>query len=55
MRHEHVNTYDEILALNKYFFESVKVKYFPIFGKHISLYACIIATQPKLELAKKYL
>ena len=49
MRHEHVNHFDEIVALHHHFFDSVTIRYFPLFGKHCSLYACIIAKQPTLK------
>ncbi len=46
MRHEHVNNHDEIIALHKHFFKSVKLIYFPASGKNLSLYCCIIARKP---------
>jgi|CXWL01.1.fsa_nt_gi SAM-dependent methyltransferase len=49
MRHEHINGHDEIIALHKHFFEKVRLVYFPIWGKHFSLYCCIVASQPKIK------
>jgi SAM-dependent methyltransferase len=45
MRHEHVNTADEIEMLAKYFFQDVKIKTFG-FGKHFSLYKYIECKNP---------
>lgn len=33
MRHEHVNNHDEIITLHRYFFDQVKLAYFPIHSK----------------------
>lgn len=55
MEHEHINDIDEMLCLVHYFFKDVKVRYFPLPGKHFSLYAYIEAKQPDLEKAKAYL
>ena len=46
MRHEHINNHDEIIALHKHFFKSVKLIYFPVAGKHLSFYCCIVARKP---------
>lgn len=43
MRHEHVNTSDEVIALVEYLFDDVKIKRFPFNSKHFSLYTYISA------------
>ncbi len=55
MEHEHINDIDEMLCLVRYFFKDVKVKYFPLPGKHLSLYAYIEASSPDIEKAQTYL
>lgn len=55
MRHEHVNTADEIIRVICYFFESVEVSRFPLPLKHGSLYAYIEAKSPDLDRCKNYL
>lgn len=55
MRHEHVNNFNEIVALIRHFFDEVEVSYFPLFGKHLSFYACIAAQSPKRPVASAYL
>ena len=52
MQHEHINGHDEIIALHKHFFENVKLVYFPVWGKHFSLYCCVIASKPKPPLLR---
>lgn len=55
MRHEHVNQFDEILALHQHFFESVQVYYFPLPHKHFAFYACLLAERPKHDISRQYL
>lgn len=55
MRHEHVNNHDEIIALHKYFFERVELSYFPLPGKHLSFYCCIVASHPNPDRCRHYL
>lgn len=55
MRYEHVNDHDEIVALHKYFFDRIKLVYFPIPSKHLSFYCCIVASHPKREVCRQYL
>lgn len=55
MRHEHVNTSDEIIQVVHYFFDSVHVSRFPLPVRHGSLYAYIEARQPNLDRCKSYL
>ena len=55
MRHEHVNTAPEIIALLNYFFAEVTVQRFPLPGHHLSLYAGIEAKTPYLGRARQML
>ncbi|MEO6421751.1 MAG: hypothetical protein ABIR84_03475 [Candidatus Nitrotoga sp.] len=45
MRHEHVNTVDEIEACLRYFFDDITRKRFPLPAKSFSLYSFFIATR----------
>lgn len=54
MRHEHVNDYDEIVALHRYFFEEVHLRFFPLPGKHLALFCAIVARSPKLDRCADY-
>lgn len=53
MQHEHVNDFDEIKNIISHLFESVEIRFFPLYGKHFSLYACITASNPRIDLCKK--
>ncbi len=48
MRHEHVSTAGEILALTRYFFRKVSVSRFPLPGLHFSFYTYLEASDPDL-------
>ncbi len=54
MKHEHVNTADEIEQVLYYFYENVKHSCFGI-NKKIALYRFYECSKPKKELAKDYL
>jgi hypothetical protein len=54
MRHEHVNSAREILALTAYFFEDVRVQYFPLPHVQASLYIYIEARRPRRERCEAY-
>lgn len=54
MRHEHINTAPEILALVRYFFRKVKVHYFPLPLLHFSVFLYIEAAQPDEERCISY-
>lgn len=54
MHHEHVNTADEILAITRYFFTEVRVRFFPIPLKHLSFYSVIEASRPRLTRCTEY-
>lgn len=54
MRHEHVNTADEIEVLLRLFFKSNKRKMFGI-GKDLSLYRFYLCSEPDIEKCRKYL
>jgi hypothetical protein len=49
MRHEHVNTAREILALLDHFYERVEVSRFPLPFADLSFYTVAIARGPRLE------
>lgn len=57
MQHEHVNNFNEIYELIKYFYQSVKIKYsYPLyFNRHTSFYANITFFKPRILRCKKYL
>ncbi|WP_158676003.1 class I SAM-dependent methyltransferase [Vibrio aquaticus] len=44
MKHEHVNTENEIIQLIGHYFDDVEVKRFPLNHKHLSFYTYITAT-----------
>lgn len=54
MNYEHVNNQDEIIALCKYFFKSVKKSLFGI-SNHLSLYTHLSCREPNKELARQFL
>jgi hypothetical protein len=49
MRHEHVNTAAEILAILNHFYENVEVCRFPTPSRHFSFYTAAVARQPRLD------
>ena len=57
MSHEHVNNYDEIYSIIKFFYSNVNVNYsYPFFiSPHTSFYANISFSRPRLNVCKKYL
>ena len=55
MRHEHINTSDEIVALIKYLFDKVTIKRFPFPFRHMSFYMYIEAQNPNLEAVRTLL
>lgn len=55
MKHEHLNSADEIINVVKYFFDDVKIVRFPFNFKHLSFYSFIRARKPKVHLARDYL
>ena len=54
MRHEHINSAEEIEQLLHYFFEEVKVERLGV-GKHFSLYSYLECRRPKSNIADQYL
>lgn len=52
MRHEHVNTADDIVAIIKHLFSDVKISRFPLPWHHTSFYAYLEARHPKLDTCK---
>jgi SAM-dependent methyltransferase len=55
MRHEHVNTAREIIALAQYFYRRTDVRLFPLPLFHLSLYHYLEAREPHLDRARGYL
>lgn len=49
MRHEHVNTAAEILAMLGYFYKTIEIHRFPFPLTHLSFYTVVIAQSPRLE------
>jgi hypothetical protein len=55
MRHEHVNSAAEIIALVRYLFADVRISRFPLPLHHLSLYAYIEARLPNRRLCESVL
>ncbi len=55
MRHEHVNSARDILAVTGHFFERLTVARFPLPFVHLSFYTYLEATGPRLERCRQYL
>jgi SAM-dependent methyltransferase len=55
MRHEHVNTASEILAVCRWLFEEVRIQRFPIGLHHLSFYAVIEGRSPNFERCRELL
>lgn len=53
MRHEHVNTAPEIIAIVQHLFEQVVVRRFPFAGHHSSFYAYLEARRPRRPLCEQ--
>lgn len=54
MRHEHVNTGREILALLGYFYDRVEVARFPLPFANLSFYTVAIAGGPRIERCRTF-
>jgi SAM-dependent methyltransferase len=54
MRHEHLNTAGEILALLGHFYGQVQVARFPLPLRHLSFYTAAIARQPRLDRCRSF-
>jgi hypothetical protein len=48
MRHEHINSAPEIIALVRYFFQDVRISRFPLPSHHLSFYTYLEARSPNL-------
>lgn len=48
MSYEHINNFEEILLIHKFFFKKVEVKKFPLSFKHLSLYTVLKVSEPNL-------
>ncbi len=57
MKYEHVNNYDEIYSMIKFFYKNVHITFsYPFFlNAHTSFYANISFSGPRLKVCKKYL
>lgn len=55
MRHEHINTAPEIIAVLRHLFENVSVARFPLPVHHLSFYTVITATAPRLDRCRDVL
>jgi len=49
MRHEHVNSAAEIIAIVKHFFADVRVRWFFLPARHLALYGYIEARRPRAD------
>ncbi len=54
MRHEHLNTASEILALLRYFYQQVEVLRFPLPLQHLSFYTTATARRPRLDRCRSF-
>ncbi len=54
MRHEHVNTANEIVAVVRHFFREVRLSRFPAPGHHASFYTYIEARAPDVVKARNF-
>jgi hypothetical protein len=54
MRHEHLNTANEILVLLNYFYEQTEVSRFPLPLDHASFYTTAIAHRPRLDRCRSF-
>ena len=55
VEHELVNTSLEVVAVIGFFFERVRVKYFPGPSHHASIFTYVEATEPRLARCRSYL
>lgn len=55
MRHEHVNTAEEIESVVALFFDRVAVRRFPLPFLNASVYSHLAAKGPRVEVARRYL
>jgi Methyltransferase domain len=55
MRHEHINTASEILAVVAHFFSSVVVRRFPVRISALSFYTAFRAHRPRVSVAQNFL
>ncbi len=49
MRHEHINNATEIIAIVRFFFADVHVRWFPLATRHLAFYGYIEARRPHLD------
>ena len=53
MRHEHLNDAAEIISILRYFFQIVRVHWFPLPTRHFAFYGYIEAREPRLDRCKE--
>jgi hypothetical protein len=53
MRHEHINSAVEIIAIMRHFFSDVKVRWFPLPARHLAFYGYIEARFPRLTVCEQ--
>ena len=54
MRHEHLNTAQEITSVVRYFFSDVRLRRFPLPIHHLSFYTALDATGPRLDRCQEF-
>ena len=55
MRHEHLSTCEEIIAIIGHFYRQVEVTRFPMPGLHASIYSAVTARNPDTQTCKVFL
>jgi len=53
MRHEHLNNAAEIIAIIRYFFQDVRVRWHPLPARHLAFYGYIEARTPRLDRCRE--
>lgn len=49
MEHEHLSSANEIIAVLRYFFSRIRIRWFPLPSRQLALYAVIEAREPHLD------
>jgi SAM-dependent methyltransferase len=47
MQHEHINSAADIIAILRYLFADVRVRWFPLPFRHLAFYGCVTARDPE--------
>jgi len=53
MRHEHLNNAAEIIAIIRYFFQDVRIRWHPLPARHLAFYGYIEARTPRLDRCRE--